>query len=357
MHRAHVFRLLALCAALSAQSCSSSAPTPTPTVFSPACLHYASHLTGGQCGAPALPAAEVARVAPRWAQHCEDVLAMPGSSLTAEALNQCLTLLEAGDCWSANPPESCLSAGTLPANAACNQAGVQCQSGSCLGTIAQAPCGNCVPAVSLGQACDPAGNANLCVLGTSCASSVSNADAGGEGGGGDAEPPQSPVCTPVTLGALGAVCTQSADCATGLICDATALTCSKPPGMGASCSDPFGCAYPLVCNVTNTGGTTCQSPGSAGAPCLDDEFCARGLGCSTEGGTCGPITWRSAGQPCDGDLARCLVGDCPAVQVPVCPVVLVDGAACTAGDTTTTCDAGAICFGGKCVPNSRVICQ
>jgi len=348
MHRTAVLGTLALCAAVFAVlcadlSCSSSPPAQASGAFSPACLHYASHVTGGQCGAPALPATEVARVTPRWAQHCEDILAMPGSSITAAALDQCLTLLEAGDCWSANPPDVCLSSGTLPANAACNQNGLQCQSGSCLGTIAQAPCGTCVASAAVGQPCDPTQAENLCVLGSSCVTSTTAATGA--------------TCVAVTLGAPGATCAQSSDCATGLICDPTTLKCAKPPGVGAACSDPFSCAYPLVCNVTDDAGTTCQPAGVAGAPCLYDEYCVKGLGCSTAGGTCGPISWQTAGQPCDGDLARCLVGDCPATQAPVCPTILEDGAACTSGDATQTCDVGAVCFNGKCVSGSSVVCK
>jgi hypothetical protein len=334
-------RRLSVGAALGMAACSSpSPPTAAPTTFSAACLHYASHLTGGQCGNPALPAAEVERVTPRWAQHCEDVLSLPGSLLTASALDQCLTLLEAGDCWSANPPDICMSAGTLAANAACNQFGVQCQSGACLGTIAQAPCGTCVPPVTLGQACDPNLTANLCVIGSVCAPDATGSS-----------------CTALTLKPLNAPCTASSDCATGLICDATALVCAKPPGAGAPCSDPFSCEYPLVCNVTETAGTTCQPAGAAGAPCLNDEFCTKGLGCSNAGGTCGPITWKNAGEPCDGDLARCLVGTCPPVQAPVCPTIIADGAACSADDVTQTCDVGAVCFSGKCTTGTKVACN
>jgi hypothetical protein len=72
--------------------------------------------------------------------------------------------------------------------------------------------------------------------------------------------------------------------------------------------------------------------------------------------TCGVVSWQSAGQSCDGDMARCLVGACPTTSVPVCPTVLKDGAPCAAGDETQTCDAGAVCFGGKCVPSSGVMC-
>ncbi len=344
MYRFFVLGAAAASAALSVISCSGSAPAPAATTFSAACLHYASHVTGGQCGAPALPAAEVERVTPRWAQHCEDVLAMHGSSLTAAALDQCLTLLETGDCWSANPPDSCLSAGTLAANAPCNQFGVQCQSGACLGIAGQAPCGTCIPAATLGQPCDPMQSANVCVLGTSCVTSTTGTS----------------ICTAVTLAAAGAACVVSSDCATGLVCDPVAQMCVKPPGVGASCSDPLSCAYPLVCNVTATGSTTCQDAGTAGAPCLSqfgDEYCAKGLGCSQGGSTCGVITWQAVGQPCDGDLTRCLVGSCPPDQVPVCPIVLKDGDACSADDTAHTCDVGALCTGGKCVPGSSVVCQ
>src|SRR5579863_7759033 len=241
MHRSFVLGPIALGGALAIFSCDDPDSPSTPGgpadggvtgTFSAACLHYASHLTGGVCGAPALPAAEVERVTPRWAQHCEDLLAMPGSTLTAAALDECLTLLETGDCLTnQNPPDSCLSTGTLAANAACNQNGVQCASGACLGTIAQFPCGNCVAAVTIGQACDPTGSANLCVLGSSCTASATGTT----------------TCTAVTLGAVGTTCTMSGDCASGLICEPTTLKCAKPPGIGASCSDPFSCSYPNVC--------------------------------------------------------------------------------------------------------------
>jgi hypothetical protein len=341
MHRTFLFMRLAFCAATGVLACGSTAPSAG--AFSPACLHYAGYTTGGQCGNPALPKAEVARVTPRWAQHCEDVLALPGSTITADALDKCLTVLEAGGCWAANTPDACVfPSGTLTVGAACNERGVQCQSGACSGPLAQQPCGACLPSVSIGGACDQQQATNVCVAGSSC-----NATATGA------------ACATLTLGPVGAACSQSSDCVSGLICNPTTLMCAAPPGAGAPCVDPFGCAYPLVCNVNPTTGSsaTCQPPGGPGTPCLTDEFCTRPLGCSMTDMTCGVVSWQAAGQPCDGDMIRCLVGACPTTSAPVCPTVVPDGGVCTAGDDAQTCDAGSVCFAGKCALGSSVACQ
>jgi hypothetical protein len=335
MRRTSFTASLAFVAAIGIVACGSQ--PPSTTTFSTTCLHYASYLTSGKCGWPPIPATEAERVMPRWAQRCQDTLAMPGSSITSAALDQCLTLLESGECWSANSPDVCLSAGTLQGGAACNEYGAQCQSGECL-QGASAPCGTCLPAVALGQTCDPNVLTNKCELGTECTGAAQS------------------TCSSVTLGAAGANCAQSSDCAAGLVCGPSG-TCAAPLPNGSPCLEPFSCAYPLVCNMNADTTTTCQPAGASGASCLTDEYCADGLGCSTAQ-TCGAITWQGPGQPCDGSLVRCLVGGCPSSDTqPVCPTVVKDGDPCSAVDPTQVCDVAAVCFQGKCVLASSVKCQ
>jgi hypothetical protein len=341
MMRPHLSTPLALLAAWGLAACGNADP-PSPSPSSVACLHYARHLTGGQCGAPALPPAEVARVVPRWAAHCETFLATPGSTVTAAALDECLTLLEAGACGSYNLPPVCLWAGTLSGGAACNQLSVQCQSGA-MGCVANpnaaGPCGTCLPPTALGQPCDPLGTANTCAVGSTC----SGSDAGAS-------------CA--AFGQSGAKCLGNADCASGLNCSAS-LSCAPPTPSGAACSSVFECAYPLVCNINADMSTTCQPAGPAGAPCLSDEYCASGLACSATQ-TCEVLVWKAAGEPCDGDLARCMVGACPVGGTnprPVCPAVLADGAPCTPGDPAQVCDVAAECLGGQCARPIAIACQ
>ncbi len=156
---------------------------------------------------------------------------------------------------------------------------------------------------------------------------------------------------------------QSGDCAgteiltpEGPFGPATCGTCAPgaatPADAGAACSNPA-----PNCVVTADGGA-----------CQYNAECALGLGCVS--GTCAPVSWVSAGQPC-GASVYCLVGDCdyggfgpplpgPDGGPPVgnCPTVIPDGQPCTnEPGASSTCDAYAECFEGNCVLTDAVACQ
>jgi hypothetical protein len=319
-----------------AMACGSSIPSGG---FSPGCLHFAEYLTNGKCGSPLLPATEAARVRPRYASECENLLALPGTRITSSRLDACLAALEAGGCRSATLPDVCNTAGSLAGGAVCNAGSWQCESGKCsgftasgYGGVVSSACGACLPAIAVGRPCDAA--SSQCVPGSLCV----NAGAG---------------ATCVAPGDVGAPCDQDSLCKSGLFCDIGTLQCANPIAAGGPCNDVRSCVYPLVCSASPTGGV-CQDLGQVGAPCLNDGYCAAGLGCA-KAHTCGKIARVSPGEACDGDLVRCLVGGCAAgVQ---CAAVIADGLPCDAADLFHTCDAGARCYDGVCTPLARAGCH
>jgi hypothetical protein len=204
------------------------------------------------------------------------------------------------------------------------------------------------------------------------------------------------TCTPVVQGGVGASCDDlAASCKTGLYCDLQTKHCAQLGAAGAPCPNGAACAPPLSC-VGKPGAATCVM-GAAGAFCLYDLDCASGLLCvqgpcppgafgglSCPGpGTCQPVVWAAAGEPCDSHQTRCLVGSCffmapPSVDGGVvsgtCPQIVGDGNSSDAvhgmwalASMYSTCDTFAEPFdpigppvrqgaAGKCTLLDSVVC-
>ncbi len=358
------------------------------------------------CNGIVLPEGELARVRARFEQVCLNEMALPGSGITPAILEACASATDASPC-DASPVE-CMFFGTLPGGAPCNES-FQCQSGYCDGTFVFKPieqgteygpatCGTCAAPLAVGQICyDPDPNSppirGDCPANTTCARTSCPTNGCPS------------TCTPLLDGDVGASC-DSLDlysCKTGLYCDPETGQCASPRISGASCDykvppggppyEPYAgvCAAPLSC-VGDPDAATCTTKAAMGGSCQADWACAPGLGCilapcaqrgvisngCSATGTCGSVTWVSAGQPCDSSSTRCLVGSCIGVEDWVfpappdggpfpgtCPQIVADGQSADTGLTYSTCDTFARPFSaaapdggsGTCVLRDSVVCN
>ncbi len=345
---------------------SGSTAVTTPTA---ACDDYFAAQYARGCGGPALPPDELTRIRARFEKVCQNQYALPGSGITPATLEACASALDKFPCeLPAGQPPACTFQGSLPGGAPCNE-GFQCESGQCQGTgyggpdgpIGPTTCGKCVPAVTVGQVCGQGNFSAGCPANASCFTNDTSA----------AMPTY--TCVAPTYGDVGATCDDlTALCKEGLYCAAQTGQCAPFAKAGAPCGDgakppgdPGGCAPPLAC-VGDPGMASC-SLGATGAFCLDDQDCAPGLGCipgpcapsgtlvrigCAASGTCGPVTWSGAGQPCNPPTTLCLVGSCSdevSLRPPpispegglypgTCGRVIADGQAADDGNVYATCD-------------------
>jgi hypothetical protein len=306
---------------------------------SSACDDYYQAVISSTCSGNLVPpASEVTRVQARFDTVCEQALALPGSSVTASALEACVSAVKASCAVLDDEYGACsFGPGTLAAGSSCVSDG-QCQAGDCsAGTESPdggAPaCGMCAAIVGLGQSCTG---------GASCgpsAACISGTTQGVE------------TCVAVAhVGAGGACDTQPTQCNAGLVCSTTG-TCETPGGSGAACGSDQECAPPLVCPSAN-GPSTCQPAGGIGGSCVSAYECTSGLDCDFTTHQCTAVTWAGASQPC-GTGIRCLVGNCTlagTATTGTCPAIIPEGQPCNASDpSTSTCDTFANCTGGICV--------
>jgi hypothetical protein len=170
--------------------------------------------------------------------------------------------------------------GNVPLGGACKSiiecANSYCQQGTSLNGVPGCD-GTCVAYAATGDACN--------VVGKHCAP-TDNCDA------------VSNTC--VTLGQLGASCTSSSSCATGLACRSSgnAATCQAPANENDPCGSFDECNGGLYCDVT---GMVCKRQTPAGTACSYTTSCADGtkcVGASTQMGTC--QAFLDIGQMCTG---------------------------------------------------------
>jgi hypothetical protein len=359
-----------------------------------ACEHYyaAQNL---RCGGPVLPSSKAMRAEARFVQVCLNDIALPGSGMTHASVEACASALDSSPCELPDgPPVACNFNGALPGGAPCNE-GLQCQSGQCQGTAAFSPegpigpytCGTCAPFVAVGQVCAHENFSGGCASNAICLI----------GAGMERATYPTYTCVAVAQGDVGAACDDlSVTCKSGLYCAAQTRRCTVLGDAGAACGEgptppgaPGGCGAPLSC-VGLQGAATC-SIGALGAFCLDDLDCSAGLGCvpgpcsttvarigCSASGTCQPVAWASAGEMCDGNRTRCLVGSCgsgsgigPALIPPAdggpamgtCPMIASDGQPCRSQcDTSAECfnstgKAGASGLVGTCTLLDSIVCK
>jgi hypothetical protein len=292
-----------------------------------------------QCATPGLPAGVPAHQRERFIAACAVQLALPGSGVTAAALQACADAIAAeGAAFCkgqvAGPAACDFTRGSLPAGAVC-QEGTQCQSAECIfsnDAAIQTGCGECSPTLALGDSCTSAPGA--CAAGTVCSTAAPN------------------TCQPLTTGDVGAACREAAQCKSGLVCDFVANQCATPGAVGAPCNYAGTCATGLICSSMTR---TCQTPAPSGAACGTTSDCAPQLGCGQTTQTCGAISWAQAGEAC-GDRVHCVLGGCPSAPNATCPAVIPDGQPCGVV-ANTTCDDQATCSGGVCTIEGAATCM
>ncbi len=192
----------------------------------------------------------------RLLQACENLLKLPGVTITFEKFDTCTTAAEDAGCSQSEAElAACTFRGSLPEGGACNN-GYQCQSGKCSASVSG--CGTCIRTIAEGASC---GDSAACAIGTAC---------------------ESGICTKVTFGSAGAPCDDLAvQCSSGL-CDPGTNTCD---------------AY--------------VAPSPAGGACQSNSECATGL-CDTPNMKCASVTWTDAGQACfDGTCLTVVPDDQP----------------------------------------------
>jgi hypothetical protein len=202
------------------------------------------------------------------------ILALPGVTVTGAQLDACAAKLNALTCNQAPTAfQECSFAGSLAANAVCAD-GSQCASSYC----------------------------------------KPNPVVPGSGSTSDAESPSAIKCGHcVDRADAGGACDDDDACKPGLVCQITESKCAVPPARGAACtSSGPSCAGGLACVKS-----VCADALPAGAACEGGSECATGLDCTagkcTDAGS--HIGTAQLGQPCGVDLAAekitvCITASC-----------------------------------------------
>jgi hypothetical protein len=301
-----------------------------------------------RCGSTPISPDERANYLSRFDIVCADAIGAPGSGITDAYLDACTAALGKNPACTVAVPECADPAGTLAVGAACGSDD-QCASTHCAITSSSSgtdggasttvtECGKCGATVADGAACQAT---DTCVAGDSCTNGTCAKQTTSSGG----------------TGALGAPCQQDSDCATPNHCDFTQGVCAVPGVAGSSCFTAADCATGLIC----TSGEQCENPIASGGQCTGGD-CAAGLGCDATSKKCTSITFAAQGAPCDRDAVLCDRGTCNiggsgGAQKGVCPTIIADGQACTAGSTTTSCDDFAECVNGTCQIQNPADCK
>jgi len=128
--------------------------------------------------------------------------------------------------------------------------------------------------------------------------------------------------------AEGEHCADLVECAAGLVCDDSTMSCVTAPGADASCaSTSEDCAAGLYCSSTDE--YTCVPIPGVGAECdSNDRVCAEGSRCVLVTDTYRCVAPHAATESCD-DGAGCAAGlYCDGT----CQALLADGAECDYGN-------------------------
>jgi hypothetical protein len=257
-------------------------------------FEHAAFTRGSTCYGVAPPANEDALIA-RATQSCVLSSAAAGSHVSASYWVDCTTMVNnqcAGyQCANYPPGDGQVGVPCL--------ASVQCATLWCSGTTvasadgAVAPdavqCGTCEARLAEGAACDGASDA--CDIGLSCFKGTCR-----------------------TRATNGGACLHWADCAPPYICRSTG-----------------------VCGYVAVQGQACQAT-------ID---CTTDVGCDAVTKLCVPLVFGEPGAACDGDVHRCVAGNCD-LLAGSCPAVIPDGMPCDPNDRSHVCDDYARCFQGVC---------
>jgi hypothetical protein len=221
---------------------------------------------------------------------CLDALAAPGTGWTGDKLEACVTARTALDCadflHGKPQPTACLITGLF--NTQSCLYGAQCGTGYCR-IASGSSCGNCV-----------------------------------------------------ALGATGAPCTTSSDCAGNLLC-AGVGTCQPPSSATSACTTTMPCAQGLSCI-----GGVCITPGGPGAACVAKNNNAdcdyyQGVYCDGTTSMCTAYAIGQAGDSCGGATPTVCAGEGTCFQS-LCEPPAADGSPCNAA-SGLDCMAPSSCQG------------
>lgn len=301
------------------------------------CADGAGICTAGECAA--LPAERMSCIANQCAPGLRCVVgecARPGADAAL-----CETDADCADSLACNAGR-CNALGGVGAvcatRAQCGR-GLVCVSGACAAPLTRATCsdtdasacggletcgaprvdGRCRATVALGAVCE---DSSACTLG--------RCDTG--------------MCAPRS--SAGTPCGDPRDCGAGLVCSFDG-DCRPAGTSGAACVAGFGtdgCAAGLACVSS-----TCRPLPASGRPCSDTGECADGLVCRVEpaGVVCGPP--RAVGDACAGGNAEC--GPMGRCDSGTCAARLGDGDTCTFDEDCRSplrCGADPMTFATTC---------
>jgi hypothetical protein len=317
MQTARIFSGLLLASLAGAAACASDPAPTTPVVddgaLKTACdkLFDAIVAREGRCTGVALDDASKAALRERARTSCTSSATAPGTSTTKDTIDACAGAVGQSSCDPRDTRPFCEPApGTLADGASCFDER-QCKSGFCKhdqagSTLAR--CGKCAPLVAVGASCTLN---DRCVKDAQCLN-----------GG----------CVRVTKVALGEACVGTGNfvCDKDLVC-AESGKCAARVALDGACKSSPECDLDLICLSGK-----CAAKKPENATCSGDEQCAPGLVCPK--GKCVKVTFRAAGERCDGGATQCVTGACTASQNGVCPDVRGVGGACDPADKKTVCD-------------------
>ncbi|MFO0547346.1 MAG: hypothetical protein U0271_03100 [Polyangiaceae bacterium] len=143
----------------------------------------------------------------------------------------------------------------------------------------------------------------------------------------------------VALSANGASCSDTTECALGLVCDATCSPAPPPP-----CSDDASCGNLGFCGHLST----CNAKVGASAACVSTDDCQSGLGCDDATKTC--VALPQTGEPCFAGTT-CAPGLACEMDFGNCGPIPGQGEPCGFGPNgPSVCDTGLGCLEGTCGP-------
>lgn len=338
---------------------------------------------------------------PSLARTCRELLALPGTSLTATDVIECTTAVEKGMPTCALPPcsghgaravsPSAKTPGSLPSGSSC-MVDFQCSSGECHIEYGKT-CGTCLKTRFIRESCHPPDEP--CLVGLHCVDGTCQDGSMNPGEACDAStacgwdlycnagPSGTGVCAHRREN--GEPCSKTDECLYRY-CDGTQGKCVGHPAVGTSCigvEAPCGLDGVLHCseNICQfrpvfEGGNCSEAPCDQGMRCIDDVcrkpagtglgegercfdmYCAAGLAC--------------AYVPCSSSSYSCYDRICvsrqpgdPCAESTCSPGAFCDGTTCRRegdrGDgcrqSSFDCPAHLTCVDGRCVGYHASLCR
>jgi hypothetical protein len=332
--RSFIFSFLAASTVVTVVACGPDGTTPTGA--DGACGKYYDALTafGSRCATSPVGGTRTDFIA-----TCKATVAAPGSGVNDTWISGCADAVSATTSCALNALPACKAQpGKLADGSACGS-DIQCASGDCKTTSSgNGPsCGTCAKVAKEGEACNVAPDNLGCGPDLKCANQVCVKSVSIPAGG---------ACS--FTGGAGYNCVSGTVCNAPLTPNATGI-CAPLPKKGEACT--------LVCDtgLTCTAGK-CADKLDVGATCTSSDNCKSGLYCD---GTkkCAAQTIAKVGQPCGSSQVRCDTGlscEQTGTDQSTCVALKKNGEACT---STDRCAQFLVCVNGKCAPDDPGLCK